>query len=223
MATQPSELAAGLWRWTARHPEWHPGDFGREVASYALRCAGEALLIDPLLPAEPKPVLALLDELSEQHELSTLITVPYHVRDAEALWRRYGATIWGHPAAAKRLGDRQGFRAIEPGVQLPAGATAHEIGRPRRHEQPLHLPSHAAVAFGDALVAVDGELRLWATERVDERARRFYAERFAPTLRPLLDLDPQRILVTHGAAVVEGGRAALERALDSPPWYRRGG
>jgi hypothetical protein len=221
VSAEPRELAPGLWRWTGRHPEWHPGEFGREVASYALRCDRDALLVDPLLPPEPEPVLALLDSLASRR-LSTLITIPYHVRHAEALWRRYGAEIWGHPAAAKRLDDASGFRAIEPGTPLPAGVTAHTIGRPRRYEQPLHLPSHDALAFGDAVVSVDGELRVWAMEPVDERRARFYAERFVPTLQPLLDLDPKRILVTHGAAVLADGRTALQRALEKPPWYHRG-
>ena len=31
----------GLWRWTARHAEWHPGEWGAEVASFAAD-AGDA-------------------------------------------------------------------------------------------------------------------------------------------------------------------------------------
>ena len=36
------KLADGLWYWTARHPEWHPGEFGAEVASFALRAGAVA-------------------------------------------------------------------------------------------------------------------------------------------------------------------------------------
>jgi hypothetical protein len=43
------QLPEGLWRWTARHPEWHPGVFGAEVGSYALRAGDELLLVDPLV------------------------------------------------------------------------------------------------------------------------------------------------------------------------------
>ena len=44
------ELAAGIYGWTAPHPEWRPKV--EEVEWYAL-VAGEALLlIDPLVPAE---------------------------------------------------------------------------------------------------------------------------------------------------------------------------
>ena len=63
MGATPEQLADGLWRWTARHPEWHPGEFGREVASYGLRAGDEAILIDPLLPSDPGPALELTDEL----------------------------------------------------------------------------------------------------------------------------------------------------------------
>ena len=43
------EIAPGIHRWTARHPEWHPGDWGAEVASFAVREPGRTLLIDPLV------------------------------------------------------------------------------------------------------------------------------------------------------------------------------
>ena len=47
------KLMEGLWRWTARHPEWHPGEFGAEVACFAAQAGDTTLLIDPLLPPEP--------------------------------------------------------------------------------------------------------------------------------------------------------------------------
>ena len=34
------EIAPGLWRWTARHAEWHPGEWGAEVASFAVDASG---------------------------------------------------------------------------------------------------------------------------------------------------------------------------------------
>jgi len=155
------ELTEGLWRWTARHPEWHPGEFGAEVASFAAQAGDDTLLIDPLLPPEPDDVLRTIDGALGDR-LAILITIPYHVRSAEELWRRYRGdaetTIHGHPAAAKRLDDGSAFREIEPGAPLPGGATAHTIGKPRRYETPLHLPSHDALVFGDAVTEVDGRL-----------------------------------------------------------------
>jgi hypothetical protein len=69
------------------------------------------------------------------------------------------------------------------------------------------------------VVEVDGDLRVWSHERVDDRVRSFYAERFNPTLEPLLDLGPERVLVTHGSPVLSGGTDALRRALARDPWY----
>jgi hypothetical protein len=219
------KLTEGLWRWTARHPEWHPGDFGAEVACFAAQAGDTTLLIDPLLPPEPEPVLRALDN-TLANRLAILITIPYHVRSSEELWRRYRdhaeTTIHGHPAAAKRLKDRSAFREIEPGAPLPGGATAHTIGKPRRYEMPLHLPSHDALVFGDAVAESDGRLVVWSTNRVDAKVERFYTERFNPTLEPLLELAFEKVLVTHGQPVLEGGKQALRRALKAKPWYHPG-
>jgi hypothetical protein len=224
MSETPRKLAADLWRWTARHPEWHPGDFGKEVASFALRTGADTVLIDPLLPPDPDPVLALVeDNLGDR--LTILITIPYHVRSSEEIWRRFRkeakTTIRGHPACAKRLDKTSGFRKLEAGTtELPAGITAHPIGKPRRHETPFHVPSHRALVFGDAMAEVDGKLVVWATGQVDAKMERFHRERFNPTLEPLLELDFDRVLVTHGKPIRKGGRAALRAALDGRPWYR---
>jgi len=224
VAPAPEQLADGLWRWTARHPEWHPGDFGSEVASFALRAGHETVLIDPLLPPEPDGVLDLIErELGER--LAILITIPYHVRDSEQIRRRFRSkvetTIWGHRACRKRLADGAGFRSFEPGDALPGAASAHRIGKPRRYETPLLLPSHRALVFGDAVAEVDGELRVWSERRVDDDVSAFYRERFNPTLEPLLELDFDRVLVTHGQPVLDKGRKRLEEALKAEPWYHR--
>jgi hypothetical protein len=219
------KLTEGLWRWTARHPEWHPGEFGAEVASFAASAGDTTLLIDPLLPHKPDQVLETIDD-NLGDRLAILITIPYHVRSAEELWRRYEkdaeTTIHGHPASAKRLDDRSAFREIDPGVPLPGGVTAHTIGKPRRYEMPLHLPSHDALVFGDAVAQANGRLVVWAADKVDAKVERFYRERFNPTLEPLLELDFERVLVTHGQPVLNGGKQALREALDAKPWYHRG-
>jgi hypothetical protein len=219
------KLTEGLWRWTARHPEWHPGEFGAEVASYAAQAGDTTLLIDPLLPSDPSPVLAVIDEALGKR-LAILVTIPYHVRSAEELWNRYKqsaeTTIHGHPACKKRLTEAEAFHEIDPGIPLPGGVTAHAIGKPRRHETPLHLPSHGALVFGDAVAEAGGRLVVWSSEKVDGRVERFYRERFNPTLEPLLELDFDTVLATHGRPLMSGGKRALRQALDSKPWYHRG-
>jgi len=68
---------------------------------------------------------------------------------------------------------------------------------------------------------VDGALRVWADQRVDAKAERFYRDRFNPTLEPLLELGVERVLVTHGQPILSDGAAALERALRARPWNQR--
>jgi hypothetical protein len=222
------KLRDGLWRWTARHPEWHPGEFGAEVACFAAQAGDTTLVIDPLLPEDESragEVLAGIDEILT-HRLAILITIPYHVRSSEQLWRRYGkeaeTTIHGHRACAKRLKDRSAFREVEPGVPLPGGVTAHRIGKPRRYEMPLHVPSHDALVFGDAVAEADGQLVVWATDKVDAKLERFYRERFNPTLQPLLELPFDAVLPTHGQPILAKGKQALKRALEAKPWYHHG-
>ena len=225
----PTEIARGLLRWTARHPEWHPGAFGAEVASFAADAGdGHAVLVDPLLPSEPDDVLAALDDLVGDR-VTIAVTIPYHVRDAEPLWRRYAdrgvqARIVGHKGVARRLDDASGFEELRPGDQNgDDGVVAHTIGRPRRNELPLHLPSHDAIVFGDALVTTpEGELRIWHNDPVDAARERFYSARVVPTLEPLLAREPERILVTHGEPIVSYGSAALQAAVDAEPWYHSG-
>ncbi len=223
MTEAPEQIDGGIWRWTARHPEWHPSGFGDEVASFAVQTDAELLVVDPLLPADPAPVHELLDAQGKDG-IAVLITIPYHVRDAERLRRRHGkrCTIWGHEACAGRLTTRAGFHPITPETELPAGVRVHAIGNPRRQEQPVWIPSHRTLAFGDAVIGTGGRLRVWEHDLDSEQRTRWYRDRFIPTLEPLLDLDPERVLVTHGASVLRDGRAKLASALRSKPWNRRG-
>jgi hypothetical protein len=221
-----NELAFGLHRWATRHPEWHPGGdaFGAEVGSYAVVADDELLLIDPLVADDDAATLERLDTLAAAAvDTSILITIGYHVRSAEALAARYDATVHGPPQVAKRLQHAR-FAHLEPGgASGPAGVTAHAIGKPRRGETPLWLPSHRALAFGDALVTTpDGELRMWSFDKNEPERRAFYRERFAPTLRPLADLAPERVLVTHGEPILTDGAAALDAAIAADVWFHAG-
>lgn len=222
---EPRELAPGLWSWARRHPDWHPGEFGSEVAGYLARAGGETLLIDPLLDGPEDPAWELIDsELGGS--LRILISIPYHVRSAEQVRDRCRdravVSIHGHPGVADKLASSETFEAFDAGDALPAGVTAHAIGSPRRQETPLHLPSHDALLFGDAVVGTPEGPRVWSPAPLTDAKLAFFADRFVPTLEPLLELDFDRLLLTHGPSLMEGGRAALEEALRRPPWYHPG-
>jgi hypothetical protein len=219
----PTEIATRMWRWTARHPEWHPGEFGAEVASFALDAGDDLLLIDPQLPEDDAPVLEWLDGLANDCAVHALITIGYHVRSAEALCERYGGRIYGPHTCTKRLTNEKLLTEFTPGTPGPAGAAAYAIGKPRRTERPIWFPSHNALAFGDAIVTtMENELRIWSDAPLGAKVRRFYRERFAPTLEPLLELPVEHVLVTHGEPIVGGGAKALREAVAAEPWYHHG-
>jgi len=214
------QIADGIWRWTARHPEWHPGRWGAEVVSYALPGDGRTVLIDPLAPDGDEGFWTRLDGVVSGPVI-VLITIGYHVRSAEAVCARYpGAAVWGPRTAGERLDDRSAFHELAPDA-TPPGVRAYHIGRPRRTELPALVESHAALAFGDAIVGTDVGLRMWCNEPVDERRTRFYAERFGPSVAPILNEPFDHVLVTHGPAAVGDGRKALRAAVEAPPWYHR--
>ncbi|MFA4965678.1 MAG: hypothetical protein WC709_08610 [Thermoleophilia bacterium] len=222
------QIAPGISRWSAPHPEWRPRL--EEVNSYAL-VVGEALaVVDPILPAQDDarraPLLAELDELVDAaRRLELLVTVPYHTRSAESLYERYArrrpTLIWGHPAVKKRLTRLAPLELIpqsaagEAAEIADGAALAFTIGRPRRSEYPLYFPALRAVAFGDAVVGAEGGVRFWNLS--SGTGAGWYRDIFAPTLRRLAEQDIEYVLVTHGPAVLSDGRRALAECLAAPP------
>ena len=219
------EIATGVFRWTAPHPEWHTRiEWGHEVASYAVRGKDGLSLVDPLLPADPstaREVQKQLDELvAGAARLDILVSIPYHTRSSEPLFLRYRdrlpVALWGHPAVAKRfLNPATILTPIVPGDSAGASAVAYGIGNPRRYETPLYFPEHRALLFGDAVICFDGELRVWQERPFSPG---WFRDKLLPTLVPLLDLDVEMVLTTHGEPLLRDGRAALRHAFESPAW-----
>jgi hypothetical protein len=191
------------------------------MTAYALRDGEDTILVDPLAPGETEPLLTALDQIA-RGRVRILVTTPFHVRGSELLWRRWrdrhGVTIFGHEHCATRLDDRSAFRPLRGGETLGGGVRVHSIGHPRRAEIPFELPSHRALAFGDTVLEVDGVLRVWPRHRNLDRD--WYEQRFLPTLRPLTELDVERVLVTHGTPVLQNGARELAASLARPPWSR---
>jgi glyoxylase-like metal-dependent hydrolase (beta-lactamase superfamily II) len=210
------EIAPALWRFTVKRNGLPP-----TMTAYALRDGENTILVDPFVARDAEPLLAALDEIV-RGRVRILVTTPFHVRGSDVLWRRWRdrheVTIFGHEYCATRLEDRSAFRPLRGGETLEGGVRAHTIGRPRRAEIPFELPSHRALAFGDAVLEVDRELRVWPRHRDVRRA--WYEERFLPTFAALTELDVERVLVTHGEPVLSHGAMALAASLERPPWRR---
>jgi hypothetical protein len=196
------ELARGLWGWTAPHPEWrHGAGWDEEVWSWYVELEDTTLLIDPLVPRDdPERFWRYLDTDVERRAVPVrvLLTAPHHRRSADEVAARYGARIW----------DGEG--------DLPDGVRTFRVEHPQPVERPLWLEPHRALVFGDALKVEQGQLRVWWDVRWPD-GREWYDTRLLPSLRPLLELPVEHVLVGHAPPIVGGGAAELRAALERPP------
>jgi glyoxylase-like metal-dependent hydrolase (beta-lactamase superfamily II) len=200
------DVAPGLWIWRVEHPDWKPGlEWRPTVTSTCVESGGEVAVLDPLAP--PDDADEVWARLDARAPTLAVVLKPDHVRDVDVFVRRYGARAFGPHLFWRDNIPETELEGLEPGAELPGGLVALYDGR-GRNETPLWLPEQRALVFADALTAPDGELLVWATPWLEERA--------LPALRALLDLPFEHVIVSHGDPVHD--RAAFERALERPPW-----
>ena len=192
------EIAPGLRRWTAFHDHWE-----EVVGSLAVETSDGLVLIDPI---DPPGEVAAADHV--------LITVYWHGRSTGTLGAK---RVWASARSERPLKSR-GIEVTDPfraGNALPGGIRAFQTARSA--EVVYWLPDQRAVVVGDVLLGAGAKprptsepLRLcperWLGKGTHDDLRR--------TLRPLLDLPVERVLVSHGEPILSGGKQALAAALD---------
>lgn len=214
MAMQVAELAPGLWRWTARHPDWKPEeDWDAEVGCVYWEGADATCLIDPLVPDDADDAERFWHHLDADVErvgrpVAVLLTLFWHERSAAEVAQRYGGEVWAHEETLPRLelAVAHPFRA---GDALPGGIEAVEV--PRTGEVVFLLPDGVLVT-GDVLIADGaGGVRVcpdsWFRDPEGPAKAR-------AALRPLLERPLELLVVSHGEPVTENAREELAHALD---------
>jgi hypothetical protein len=201
------EIRPGLWTWTARHPDWTeeeggPEGWGPEVRSYAYDSGACLALIDPLEPP------SLVEGLIEGQDVAVLLTMYMHKRSAAQCIERFGATVYAPNERLEKIPFAA--RGYDAGEELPGGVVAQNGGYP--FEMVLWIPAHRAIVAADALIGAELGLRVQPDSWLDKGQTH---ERLRASLRPLLELPIELILVTHGDPVREDGREALRAALDT--------
>jgi glyoxylase-like metal-dependent hydrolase (beta-lactamase superfamily II) len=199
------EVRKGVWHWQAPHPEWEPGNDGRDwpekrVSSYATDDGERLLLFDPLaVPSE-------IEELAVERDTAIVLTCSWHVRDAPALAERFGWPIHVPPRGAAP--DPVEGEVFEAGDRLSIGVEAFLGMEP--NDLLLWVESHRALVAGDTLLD-RGDGLVFPLEWAD-RGTGEAPEQMLERLRSMLELPVELVLPTHGSPA---DRAALERALDA--------
>lgn len=197
------ELRPGLRRWTARHPDWEPdaepdspADWPPDVGCVAYEAPDAFVVIDPLVPRDTERFWAAMDEDVRGHgkRVAVLNTIAWHRRSRDDFVRRYGAST----SRARKT--------------LPQGVETIPIRR--AGEVMVWLPEHRALVPGDRILGGRrGGLRLCPDSWLRYLPSGISGVELRASLRPLLELPIELVLVSHGEPVLKDGRRALERAL----------
>jgi glyoxylase-like metal-dependent hydrolase (beta-lactamase superfamily II) len=210
------EIAPGLRRWTARHPDWTPDEGGPdgwdpEVASLAWAADDSLVLIDPLVP---DGLVEDLDALVAGHAkpVAVAITVFWHSRSADLMRERYGARVYAFAPALERI-ESTVTDPFEIGGELPGGIVAHDA---ERADEVLYwIPPVRALVAGDVLLGRPGGISMCPPSWIGGQEGHALAR---ASLARLLDLPIEMLLVSHGEPALRGGRAALEKAIAKGGW-----
>ena len=195
------ELAPGLHRWTARHPDadpnpdpGSPADWGPDVGCVAYQGPSHLVLIDPLVPDDRPDVRDALSELYRRRggrsQVAILTTLKFHRRSRDELLRHFAVELERNPEGVEKVPIRG------------AGETM------------MWISEHRALVPGDRLLGDDaGGLRLCPKSWLRYLPSGMRHPELREALRPLLDLPVELVLVSHGDPVLSGGRDAIARAL----------
>lgn len=198
------ELAPGLWRWTARHPEWE-----QDVGCLALAAGEDLVLVDPLIPEDDEAVWEDLGRaIDGASRTDVVLSVFYHDRSAGAIRARWPDVRIHAEAGGVAHIEGVPTHLYRAGEALPGGLIPHAT--PREGEAVLWEPASGSLIIGDVLLGKDGGLEIcpagWLPEGVDRQD-------MATALTAMLDLPLHRVLVSHGEPVLAKARAALQRAI----------
>ena len=197
------EFLPGVLSWP-----WFSEPHGYDFNGTLLLNAEGNLCVDPVDPSEE-----VLDRLARVGVAQILITNRNHTRAANRVRERTGARVAIHPADAAyareqgtaidaelEVGERVGPLTI---VGVP-GTSPGEIA--------FHDPARRLLVVGDVVVGnPPGQLSLLRERVMDDPAR------LRASVRSLLELDFDALMVGDGVPIREGGRERLRELVASFP------
>lgn len=195
------EILPGIWTWP-----WFSGPHGYDFNGTLVLHAEGNVCIDPVeLDGEG------LDRLAKEGVARVLITNRNHVRAGAQVRERTGARVAIHPADAE-YAQGQGLPAddaLEVGQRVGPFAIVGVAGK-SPGEIALHDPARRLLIVGDAVIGNPrGELSLLRDRVMDD------PQELRRSVRGLLELDFDTLLVGDGVSILEGARERLRALVDS--------
>jgi glyoxylase-like metal-dependent hydrolase (beta-lactamase superfamily II) len=197
------EFLPDVWTWP-----WFSRPHGYDFNGTFVRHSDGNLCIDPVEPTDE-----VLERLAKEGVARVLITNRNHARAANRVRERTGASVAIHAADAA-YAQQQGTRID---AELQAGERVGPfavVGVPGKSPGEIALFDSARrlLVVGDAVIGnPPGRLSLLTERVLDDPAR------LRASLRRLLELDCESLLVGDGVPVREGARERLRELVASFP------
>ncbi len=197
------EFLPGVLSWS-----WFSEPHCYYINGTLLQKAEGNLCVDPVDPSEE-----VLDRLAVEGVAQILITNRNHTRAANRVRERTGAPVVIHSADAAYARD-QGT-AIDAELEVGERAGPFSVlGVPGKSpgEIAFHDPARRLLVVGDAVIGnPPGQLSLLRERVMDDPAR------LRASVRSLLDLDFDALMVGDGIPIREGGHERLQELVASLP------
>lgn len=193
------ELLPGIRTW-AKFSDEKQMDFN----GHAVRLDSDPdpawILIDP-----PQPDPDTLEALKALGRIRAIVlTNKDHRRDSESLRKEFSAPVWG-PKADADLFDIRLDREYEDGEILFGRLRVIGLSHLKSPgESALHDPKTQSLIIGDAVIGkISGKLNLLPAEKIPDPGKA------KESLRALLDLEFEHLLIGDGTSILTTGKAAL--------------
>jgi glyoxylase-like metal-dependent hydrolase (beta-lactamase superfamily II) len=193
------ELLPGIFTWT-----WFSAPHGYDFNGHLLVVPDGNLCIDPT--DAPADVLA---ELARRGVAHILLTNRNHVRDANRVRSRTGARTAIHPADAAHARNQQAEIDDELRIGERIGPlTVVGVAGKSPGEVAFHWPARRILIVGDAVIGnPPGQCSLLREKVMDDPAQ------LRASVRRLLDLDFDTLLVGDGVSILSGAKDRLRELV----------
>ena len=187
---------------------WFSEPHGYNFNGHLIRHPEGNLCIDPVEPGEEE-----LDEIASLGVARILLTNRNHSRASNKLRERTGARTSIHPDDAAHARDQGATLddALSVGQTIGPLVVVDAAGK-SPGEVAFHWPERRLLMVGDAVIGnPPGSCGLLREKVMDD------PERLRQSVRRLLDLDFDTLLVGDGEPVLEGAKARLEELVATFP------